>query len=64
MSDWPSVAAAYAVTIGGLLLYVASVARRWTRARQVADALAVHRDRDASGPAGAEPPTRALEAGP
>ncbi len=63
MSDWPSVVAAYAVTIGGLLLYVASVARRRIRARQVADALAAQRDRDAPEQPGAEPSARVLEAG-
>lgn len=53
MTDPGFVAAAYAVVIGGLLLYVLSLARRVRAARRTADALNRQRARDqpAAGPA-------------
>lgn len=51
MTDPGSVAAAYAVVLGGLLLYVASVGRRLRGARRTFDALRRNRDRDVQSPA-------------
>lgn len=52
MTDPGSVAAAYAIVLGGLVLYVASIARRLQAARRTARALAQERQRDTA--AGAE----------
>ena len=47
MSDAVFVAAAYAIVLGGLALYVASIARRVRAARRTAQALERERARDA-----------------
>jgi hypothetical protein len=49
MTDLVSVAATYAIVLGGLALYVASIARRLRAARRVAEAVSVERERDAAG---------------
>lgn len=51
MTDPGSIAAAYAVVVGGLVLYVASVGRRLRGTRRTLDALRRHRDRDVQPPA-------------
>lgn len=48
MSDPGFVAAAYAIVLGGLVLYVASLARRVRAARRTAQALHRERERDRS----------------
>lgn len=56
MSD--PVAAAYGIVLGGLALYVASIARRFRAARRTAHALERERERDGSDVARqAAPPT-------
>lgn len=45
MSDLPSIVAAYAVVVGGVVAYAWSIDRRRSAARRVARALARHRDR-------------------
>lgn len=61
MSDPVSVVAAYSIVLGGLALYVASIARRVRATRRIARAVENQRDRDrgkrgvAAGPATAEP---------
>lgn len=52
MTDPGSVGAAFAIVIGGLILYVASISRRLRTARRTAEALKQQRERDAT--AGAE----------
>lgn len=49
MSDPGSVAASYAIVLGGLVLYVASIARRLRAARRTAEVLNRERERDAEG---------------
>ena len=49
MSDPWSVAAAYAIVLGGLVLYVLSIARRVRAARRTAQALDRARAQDRSG---------------
>ena len=46
MSDPGSVAAAYAIVLGGLALYVVSIVRRLQAARRTAQALERERARD------------------
>ena len=46
MSDPVSVAAAYAIVLGGLTLYVASIVRRLRAAHRTAEALERERARD------------------
>lgn len=46
MTDPGSVAAAYAIVAGGLLLYVASIGRRVQAARRTSEALQRERERD------------------
>jgi hypothetical protein len=48
MSDPGFVAAAYAIVLGGLVLYVLSIARRVRAARQTAQALDRAREQDPS----------------
>ena len=61
MSDPGSVAAAYAIVLGGLALYVVSIVRRLQAARRTAEALERERPRDgrdltaAALPTGTEP---------
>ena len=49
MSDPVFVAAAYAIVLGGLALYVASMLRRLRAARRIAEALERERARDSRG---------------
>ena len=56
MSDPVSVAAAYAIVLGGLMLYVASIVRRLRAARRTAEALERERARDRRGKAAATVP--------
>ncbi len=49
MSDPASVAAAYAIVLGGLVVYVATIARRIRAARRTAQALDRARAQDGSG---------------
>lgn len=56
MSDPGSVAAAYAIVLGGLALYVASIVRRVRAARSTAQALERERARDSRDPAPAAVP--------
>ena len=49
MSDPVSVAAAYAIVLGGLVLYVASIVRRLRAARSTAEVLGREREREAGG---------------
>lgn len=51
MSDPGSVAAAYAIVLGGLVLYVTSIARRVQAARRTARMLEQQRLRDGAGAA-------------
>ena len=46
MTDPGSVGAAFAIVLGGLILYVASISRRLRAARRTAEALKRERDRD------------------
>jgi hypothetical protein len=55
MSDPGSVAAAYAIVLGGLVLYVASIVRRLRAARSTAEALQLERERDAARRASESP---------
>lgn len=48
MTDPGSVGAAYAIVLGGLVLYVASITRRLGAARRTARALEQERRRDTS----------------
>lgn len=57
MSDPGFVVAAYAIVVGGLVLYVSSVTRRAREARRMAEALREARERDRPG-AATEPRTR------
>ena len=56
MSDPVFVAAAYAIVLGGLALYVASMLRRLRAARRIAEALERERARDSGGHAAATVP--------
>jgi hypothetical protein len=56
MSDPGFVAAAYAIVLGGLGLYVLSIARRVRVARRTAQALDQARERNASEDASESPP--------
>ncbi len=56
MSDAVFVAAAYAIVLGGLALYVASIVRRVRAARRTAEALERERARDSRGHAAATVP--------
>lgn len=62
MTDAGSVGAAYAIVLGGLVLYVASIARRLRDARRTARALEHERRRDTA--AGAEAPPSGLTSQP
>lgn len=46
MTDPGSVGAAFAIVLGGLILYVTSISRRLRAARRTAEALKHERDRD------------------
>ena len=59
MTDLDSVAAAYAIVVGVLLLYVASIARRIRAARRTSEALQRERERDGRATAQATPSTLA-----
>lgn len=52
MTDVGSVAAAYAIVLGGLTVYVASVARRLRNARRIAQALERERNQPSASVAG------------
>ena len=52
MTDVGSVAAAYAIVLGGLTVYVASVARRLRNARRIAQALERERNQLSASVAG------------
>ena len=56
MTDPGSVAAAYAIVLGGLSLYVASILRRLRAARRTRAALQRERERDVQPTAGAPSP--------
>ena len=56
MSDPVSVVAAYTIVLGGLALYVASMARRLRAARRTVEALERERARDSRDPATATVP--------
>ena len=65
MSDPAFVAAAYAIVLGGLSLYVISIARRVRSARRTATALERSRERAPQGVPGeapAPPPSQPAEA--
>ena len=55
MSDLASVAATYAIVLGGLVLYVVSIARRHRTAIRTARALELERRRDAAADAATAP---------
>lgn len=52
MTDLPSILGAYAIVLGGLIGYVASVVRRTNATRRLAAALASQRDRGGSNASG------------
>lgn len=60
MTDPLFVAAAYAIVLGGLLLYVGSLARRVRAARRIASALETERGQDEA----AGPPASPIATGP
>ena len=64
MTDPGSVVAAYAVVVGGLLLYVGSITRRVRAARRLSDLLERERQRDLPIRAGARSAGAPGQSGP
>ena len=64
MTDPGSVVAAYAVVVGGLLVYVGSIARRVRAARRMSELLGHEQERDVPRHPGARPAGAPGQPGP